>query len=318
MIRGQITRRPITLSLATQRQTRRDITTRGQVVASVELTRSQRLSRRYFRSLTSTLTSTPPPTFALALTLALIFSLSMSLGCSGRFPPPPQFKADAARYHRALNERSEQVKGLSGELAVELWEKSKRVALRQLFAAEPPHKLRMDTLTPFEAPLATLIYNKDLIALHDIERAQFAVGVADAERFERLTRVRIEPSSMSALLSGQTPRLTSEGGVVTWDREQGRSRLELIHGAERQLIFFRERDLTPRLVELYRDGKLELKLSLARYTEAEPKIPRRLRIEIPRRGIKVEIELKEMTLNPELPDAAFMIEAPPGASTVNL
>ena len=84
------------------------------------------------------------------------------------------------------------------------------------------------------------------------------------------------------------------------------------------MIFFRESDLTPRLVELYREGELELRLSLARYTDAEPKIPRRLRIEIPKREIKVEIELKEMTLNPELPDEAFAVEAPPGVPTVNL
>ena len=274
------------------------LTRRGGIVQPQEIKRSRKASR-LMRS-------------------GLLILGSYLMGCSGRFPIPSNYQPQPERYHQALTTRGEQVKSLSGELAVELWEKSDRVAIRQLFASEPPRKLRIDTLTPFERPLATLIYNAHLLALHDIERGVFAVGIANQDNFERLTRVRIEPSAMSALLSGQVPRLMTSGGEVTWDETRGRSRLELKREDERELIYFREGDLTPRLVELYRGGELQVRLSLARYTKSEPKIPQRLRFEIPKREIRVEIELKDMTLNPDLPAEAFEVSAPPGVPTTKL
>ena len=238
--------------------------------------------------------------------------------CGGRFPQPDHFKPDASRYHLAMESRGKAIKSLSGELAVDLWEGSKRVAIRQLFASCPPHQLRMDTLTPFEQPLATLIYHDTLLALHDIEHARFAVGAASADNFERLTRVKIRPSDMSALLSGQIPRLMTEGGVVGWDEEQGRAVLTLEDQDERQLIYFDASKLTPRTMEIYRQGELLLRLSLAQYTAQEPYLPQRLRFEMPSKKIRVEIELKDFTLNPDLPDVAFEIKAPPGLSASDL
>ena len=244
--------------------------------------------------------------------------ISWFTACGVRFPEPPHFKADPARYHAQLQERSESIKSLSGELAVELWEDGKRVAIRQLFASRPPRHLRIDTLTPFEQPLATLIYNEQLLAIHNQEQARFAVGSASAGNFERLTRVRIKPTEMSALLSGQVPRLLTRGGMIKWDPERGRTKLTLERGDERQVISFDESKLTPRVVEMYRQGELIVRLSLAQYTDREPYLPQRLRFEMPHRKIRVEIELKDFTLNPDLPEIAFEIKAPPGLSVSDL
>ena len=242
----------------------------------------------------------------------------MLTACGTRYPQPNQFKPDADRYHTVLQKRSGAMKSLSGELAVEIWEGRKRLAIRQLFASRPPHQLRIDTLSPFEQPLVTLIYHKDLLAVHDIEKARFAVGSASAFNFERLTRVKIKPADMSALLSGQVPRILEQGGAVRWDHTRGRTLLTLVQGDERQIIFFDESNLTPRMMELYHQDQLLLRLFLARYTDQEPRLPRRLRLELPMRKIRVEIELKDFTLNPDLPDVAFEIKPPPGLSVSDL
>ena len=246
-----------------------------------------------------------------AVNLLVLGSLCFS-ACGGSFPAPQSFSPDAARYHSVLSERAEAIKSLSGELGVEIWEGGDRVAIRQLFAARPPQQLRMDTLTPFEQPLATLIYNDQLLALHDIEKGRFSVGGASPELFERLTRVRVSPAEMSALLSGQTPRIQRSGGVVEWDSGKGRALLTLTRGDERQRIFFEESTRTPRLIELYRAGELTARVSLADYTAQEPRLPQRLRVEVPKAEVRVDIKLKDFTLNPDLPEVAFEIKPPPG------
>lgn len=250
-----------------------------------------------------------------------LFILSLTIfcvGCGGGTPAPKTFAPDASRYHSVLDSRAQAIKSLSGELGVEVWEGSKRVAVRQLFAARPPHQLRIDTLTPFEQPLATLIYHDQLLALHDLERGRFAVGGATPENFERLTKVRVNPSEMSALLSGQVPRIIDQGGAVSWDQERGRSVLKLERETTRQLIYFEESTRTPRVVEVYRDGELTVRLSLADYTQSEPRLPQRMRIEVPEAEARVDIKLKDFTLNPDLPEIAFEIKAPPGLSVSEL
>ncbi len=243
-----------------------------------------------------------------------LISVCFLLACGGHIPAPKGFNTDADRYHQVLNQRQEQIKSLSGELSVELWDHGKRVVVRQLFASSAPSKLRLDTLTPFEQPLATVIYNGQLLALHDHEAKRFIMGEANRTHFERLTRLRLLPSEMSYLLSGQLPRLLSSGGQVKWDSKRGRSVLTLDKDSRRQVITFDERDLSPRMTELYENNQLIVRVRLTDYTQEEPKLPRRLKIEIPQNKTVVNTSLKDFTLNPELPDIAFEIQAPAGLS----
>ena len=245
--------------------------------------------------------------------LSLII-ISLLLACGGIITPPQSFVAQASRYHQALNQRYKQVKSLSGELSVELWDKGKRVVVRQLFASQAPLRLRLDTLTPFEQPIATVIYNEQLLALHDHEAQRFIMGEANRSNFERLTRLRLLPSEMSDLLSGQLPRIISSGGQVHWDSNKGRSVLTLHKNRRKQIVTFDESNLSPRMTELYEDEKLLVRVRLADYTPQEPKLPRRLKIEIPHSSIVLNITLVDFTINPNLPHIAFEIQAPTGLS----
>lgn len=247
------------------------------------------------------------------------FFVSLILcGCGGRIPAPQHFKPQAKIYHTVLNDRANRAKSISGELSVEVWENGKRIAVKQLFASIPPNRLRMDTLTPFGQPLSTIIYNDQLLSVHDRESNRFMMGEANRHHFERLTKLNLHPSDMSTLLSGQLPRLRKEGGSVRWDERLGRALLELTHDDKRQVITFNEADKTPRMTELYEGNVLVVRVLLADYTKTEPKLPRRLKIELPASDIKVNTTLTDFTLNPEIPPIAFEIEAPPGLQPQSL
>ena len=250
--------------------------------------------------------------------VVVTLSLLALSGCGGGKASPPSFSPVAERYHTALQKRADLVDSLQGELAVEVWEKQKRVAVRQLFAAQPPHHMRMDTLTPFDQPLVTVIFNDQLLAVHDRENARFSVGEASSENFAKLTKVKMTPSEMSALLTGQVPRIMTSGGEVKWDAQRGKAVLTLMRENDRQVIYFDEKTLTPRLMELYQAGQLTLRILLAQYTSGEPRLPQRLRVELPRQSIRVELKLKDYRLNPSIPDRAFKVEPPPGLGVSEL
>ena len=112
---------------------------------------------------------------------------------------------------------------------------------------------------------------------------------------------------------------------MRWDAERGLYVLTLEELgnalADKQVLFVRPGDFAPVEVLLYRGGRLEVRLLLADYTDSEPKLPQRLRFEMPSAGLpggemretlRVELKLKDYALNPDLPAEAFEILAPPG------
>ena len=241
----------------------------------------------------------------------LCFCMLIS-ACGSRIPAPQNFKAQAQIYHQKLNERAKAIKSISGELSVELWENNKRVSVRQLFAAQAPNRLRMDTLTPFEQPLATIIFNEQLLSVHDRENNRFIIGEASPKNFERLTKLRLKPREMSTLLNGQVPRIKKTGGKVSWDEIKGRAKLVLNNEEYQEIITFDEKDKTPRMVEFYQENKLLIRIFLADYSKEEPKVPQRLKLKIPSSQVVVNTTLVDYTLNPKLPARAFQITTPPG------
>lgn len=250
--------------------------------------------------------------------LTLVLLLIALVACGGRVTPPTDFSSDPARYHAAFDERRSQVKALSGELALEIWEGDQRVRARQLFATIPPHRLRVDTLSPFEQPVSTLIINEQQLALHELDQRRFRVGEPTADHLGKLSRIHLDPTALATVLSGQPPLIQSAGGVVSWDDQRGLYLLTLTSAgspiADREELWLSPRDLTVVEVRLYRAGELDLRLQLTDYTTHEPKLPRRMRFELPQRKVRVEVKLKDFALNPDLPEEAFVIISPFGIS----
>jgi len=247
--------------------------------------------------------------------LLLCASLSLS-ACGGSIPAPEGFKGDPATCFKVFQDRRDRLITLSGELGLELWEGDQRVRARQLFASMPPHKLRMDTLSPFEQPLSTLIMNEEKIALHELEQRRFRVGEPSARNLERLTKLALDPSALSTALSGQPPLIQSAGGALTWDARRGLYKLTLIAEdallADREELWLKHPEMTVSELRLYRRGELTLRMQLTDYTSFEPRIPQRMRFELPQSKIRVEVKLKDFALNPDLPEEAFLIEPPFG------
>ena len=102
-----------------------------------------------------------------------------------------------------------------------------------------------------------------------------------------------------------------------WDSTRGRASITLVAGQRKQLITFDVNDLTPRISELYEEGRLVIRVSLANYSAKEPKLAQKIKIELPQQEITVNSRLVDYTLNPNLSEAAFSVEAPPGLSPMS-
>lgn len=247
-----------------------------------------------------------------ALGLALILT-----GCPApQIAQPDDFNEDPARLLTAIKQRADAVQALSGEVGIEVWHGADRVRLKQLLAVDRQGRVRIDALSPFGQPLSTLVSDGSRLMIYSLEDKTFRIGAATAENMARLMPIRLEPEALSAILRGAVPILEHDQATVTWNARDGWYRLELVKGSRMQRIEFEPQAL--RVVNLeQRDG------DAVRYTarfgayagEGDAVIPTRMRFEAPGPAgdaLRIDLEVIDHTLNPELPPEVFTLEAPRG------
>jgi outer membrane lipoprotein-sorting protein len=247
-------------------------------------------------------------------------ALSVLTGCPDTFRRPDNFSSEPEPLLAAIAARDAGIQSLTGQLALEVWRKSERVRLRQLVAVRSPDHLRIDSLSPFDQPLTTLVSNGKVMAIYDLGAHRFYEGAASPRNLARLIPVPLEPEALAALLRGGVPLLAEpETRTVDWDAENGWYQLDLARGDRTQRIHFEPKHLRVTALRFTRAGKVILNARLGDYSGDGPTaVPRRLRLEAPGEDVRVEVEVKDHQLNPELPDEAFTLSPPRGIAVESL
>ena len=230
------------------------------------------------------------------------------LNCGG-IARPDGYRNDPSLLHQALDAQEQHLKPIQGELKATLWRGDERIRGRQLFALSPPNRLRLTLLSPFEQPLSDLIYREDKIMLWLMKENRFLHGPASPEALARLTGLKLPPPLFMGALHGRIPRIQREGGEVSWDHENGRYLLLLQKDKLRQEFSLSADRLTPERVEMWRDGHLLYRFSLGKYQSG---FPRRIRVEHPKEGLRLDLAVVELEQVETLPEQVFEMKAPSG------
>lgn len=256
---------------------------------------------------------------------ALVALLVGVSACGGAVPRPTNGPTDAAALVAAVGARAGAVRSLSGMLSLEVWRGNERVRLRQLIAQRRPSHLRVDTLTPFEQPVSTLVSDGVTLSIYALDERRFYEGQATAENLARVLQVPVDAEALGALLRGELPLMADAGEpTLSWDGERGQWRLDVptrapTDPARRQTLFVEP--AANRLAEVvFKTGDTTtLHAWLGDYDgTGATAVPRRLRFEVPARALRVDARLQDHRVNVDLPDEAFMLEAPRGVTIERL
>lgn len=242
----------------------------------------------------------------IALTLGLV-------GCPDRFARPDDFEADPAPLLAAVRAHGEAIQSLSAELTLEVWRDRERVRLRQLVIVERPDRLRIDSLSPFDQPLSTLVSDGQTLSIYALEDQRFYQGRASPENLVRLVPIRLEPRELGALLRGEVPLIDHREATVSWVGATGRYRLDLVGEGQRQRVEFEP--LAKRVTEtrVWRGERLAYAARLGDYSGTDlTAIPRRMRFESPADGLQIDVVVQAHQVNRAIPAAAFTLSVPRG------
>ncbi len=262
---------------------------------------------------------------AFVRTLATGLLLVGLLGCGGSTPRPENGPVDAADLMARIASRAGAVRSISGMLALEVWRGDERVRLRQLVLQRRPNHLRVDTLTPFEQPLSTLVSDGITLSIYALEDRRFYEGPATPENLARVLQVPVDGAALGALLRGEVPLMADAGpAVLGWDGDRAQWRLDLETRAptdppRRQRVFIEPVALRLAEVVFTRGASTTLHAWLGDYDgEGPTAVPRRLRFEVPDRKLRVDARLQDHRVNVEVPDDAFVLEPPRGVPVERL
>jgi outer membrane lipoprotein-sorting protein len=253
--------------------------------------------------------------FTTALLAAAALAVLVGGGCTQRHTRPTDAPTEPGPILARLAERAAAVRSLSGMLSLEVWRGDERVRLRQLLLVVRPDKVRVDTLSPFDQPLAMMASDGQTLTIYSLENKRYEQGPATTVNLSRLLRLPLSGDELTAVLAGGVPIPAGITPTLSWDAETGTHVLEFVDGRRRQRV-----SLEPvawRLVELRAwDG--DAPRYVARFGDFDGEgltaVPRRMRFEVPAESLRVDARFEDFTLNVAPPADAFTIPPPRGIS----
>ena len=151
----------------------------------------------------------------------LLVSLGSFTACPHRVSRPPDGPTEPGPILSRFAERSHALKSLSGMLSLEVWRGDERVRLRQLLLVQPPNRIRVDTLSPFDQPLAMMASDGQIVTIYSIEKQRFEQGPATQDHLARLLRLPLTGEELAAIMAGGVPIPTGAVTTLDWDDETG-------------------------------------------------------------------------------------------------
>ena len=240
-------------------------------------------------------------------------------GCGAIIPKPSNYSTDPKPLLMSIAQRAESIRSISGEVRVEIWKKGQRVKLKQMLAVDSQSRLRLEVISPFGQPITTLVSDGSRLMIYAVDEKRFLMGAATAENMARLMPVNMSPSELSALLRGSIPLIKFQKAEVDWDQRKGRYLLTLKSGDRRQRLELEPEYFRVTRMESLNRQELIYRVRFGTYSgQGKAIVPKRILFEVPSADLRVDLEVLDFTMNPQLPDAAFTLQPPRGISVESM
>jgi hypothetical protein len=142
-------------------------------------------------------------------------TLVLLAGCP--IPPPENAIEDGPTMEARLAAVLERVGTLRAEAKAE--QTTERGPVKGLIYVflRPPDRVRFDSMSPVDTPLAVLVSDGTSFALHDIGANRYYFGPAAPCNIARLLRIPLDAASVVRILVGLPPLVAGAPATVTWD-----------------------------------------------------------------------------------------------------
>jgi outer membrane lipoprotein-sorting protein len=232
-------------------------------------------------------------------------------------PPAPPLPDDLLQEIRL---RGEFFQGLKGLAWATVDSPKDRFRVQEVFLAQRPGLLRMETLGLLGTPQFYLVTDGQEVTLYDPGENRYFHGPYDAHALPFALPLRLSSEEIVSFLLGTPPFLGSVQTSVSQDREKGLWLLKLasVDPDFQQKLWIDPQSLAIRRGEVHCPGiSYEFTFSDFRAVDRR-RFPYRLSLDVPASGTRILVEFKEIELNPSWKAQDFSLPPPRGATIVPL
>jgi len=251
---------------------------------------------------------------------AVVLAASLAAACSHPGPTPgprPYEPPDPEALIDALQRQASSVRSVRAEARVDHRGEAGRLKATILLIAQRPDRIRLDAMSPFGSPVASLATDGRTVGYFDRDAERFVRGPARACTLAWLVQLPLGPEAAVDMLLGGGAVIEVADASVSWDA-----------ATREEVLRIRGQDGGWQEVRLTGSpGKWRLRASEVHEAAGDLRyrveheewrsmggglyLPRETRVTDGRRA-DVRIRYRRQEVNPQLPDSAFATGAPAG------
>jgi hypothetical protein len=208
------------------------------------------------------------------------------------------------------------VTSLRASAIIEQTHKGKRIRGRVYVFMQRPASIRFDAMSPADTPLAILTADSHSFSLLDTAEDAFFTGPPSDCNVARLLNIPLPPSAVADILTGTPPLIEADDRHLSY-KLKGYHILTLRQGGVEQKVQIVSGKLGTSALRsvVWMGEQVIYDLRFLHRSPVGPKgpaLPRSIRFSMPQRSTTVELTYRDIEIDPEIPDAAFHQEPPPG------
>lgn len=254
------------------------------------------------------------------MTKFFFFFLSLLFFLASCLPPrllPPE-KPDPKFLLDQLRIRAHKISGLKGWARVLITKQAQSLTSDHILFLRRPAWLRAETLSPLGTPQFYFVTDGGEMKIYHPGENKYYWGPANSQHISNLLPCSLSLVEMVSLFLGNPPLIVHDTATVYKSKSEYLWILELQHSSSnrRQLLWIDPADLLIRQVELYAE-ELIYQMTFKEFQQIHKEIFPHI-IQFVSANNKVQVEYKEIFLNPPWEKNDFHLPIPRGAKIIYL
>jgi len=167
-------------------------------------------------------------------------------------------------FFESINKRREKIKNIFIEAKADTFTDGKRVKGKLMLSVVRPDKLRIDTLSPFEQPISTMLVGENKLNFYDFGEKKMYTGQASTQNLSLFLPIRINLRQFIDMFSGISPMIAYKKHEFRYIEDSAEYELILLNDNIKQRILYVASDLQIKKVEFYKDNKRTLLIKFSK------------------------------------------------------
>ncbi len=210
------------------------------------------------------------------------------------------------QFFEQVSQRREKIKTIFLEAKADIFQRGNRVRGRLMMSTKRPGMARVDTISPFELPISTLIIKDNELSFYNLKYNKHYHGPASERNISRFLPIRLNMEQFIDMLSGISPMIKFKEHTLKYNKKDATYDIVLIGDGQKQYIKYIAATLQIKKMTIYKKGKKRFYIEFSDFREKDGiKYARKILFEDFVKKSKAKLKITEIDFNKSQDDSVY-------------